>query len=155
MADEFVAKPIIDTTDYKTGVNQLNRENRVIESSFRAVAASMDDWTSSADGLGQRNEALTKIIQNQKDAVSVLEAEHRRMSDAVAENGDTSANTAKEIQELEIKVNKAKEALAKSETELRKNAAAMDDLSSASADAGNQFAQAASGVGSMDSGMRG
>lgn len=130
MADgENVAGKIgLDTTDWKTGISEINRDVRVIESGFKAVAAGMDDWKNSADGLTQRNNALSEIIGKQKEKVALLEGEYERMKKAAEENGDTTSKTANALAEFEIRINKAREQLAKSETELRKNAAALADM---------------------------
>lgn len=125
---DIAGKVGLDTTDWKTGISQINRDVRTIESGFKAVAAGMDDWRTSADGLTQRNAALSEIIGKQKDKVSLLEGEYERMKKAAEENGDTTTRTANALQEFEIKINKAREQLAKSETELRKNAAALADM---------------------------
>ena len=78
MADgENVAGKIgLDTTDWKTGISEINRDVRVIESGFKAIAAGMDDWKNSADGLTQRNNALSEIIGKQKEKVALLEGEY-------------------------------------------------------------------------------
>lgn len=130
MADgENVAGKIgLDTTDWKTGISEINRDVRVIESGFKAVAAGMDDWKNSADGLTQRNNALSEIIGKQKEKVALLEGEYERMKKAAEENGDTTSKTANALAEFEIRINKAREQLAKSETELRKNSAALDGM---------------------------
>lgn len=118
----------LDTTDWKTGITQINRDVRTIESGFKVVAASMDDWRTSADGLTQRNAALSDIIEKQKEKVSLLEEEYDRMKRTAEENGDTTTRTTAAIQEFEIKVNKAREQLAKSETEYRKNSTSLQEL---------------------------
>lgn len=130
MADgENVAGKIgLDTTDWKTGISEINRDVRVIESGFKAVAAGMDDWKNSADGLTQRNNALSEIIGKQKEKVALLEGEYERLKKAAEENGDTTSKTANALSEFEIKVNKAREQLAKSETEYRKNSASLQEM---------------------------
>lgn len=107
MADgENVAGKIgLDTTDWKTGISEINRDVRVIESGFKAVAAGMDDWKNSADGLTQRNNALSEIIGKQKEKVALLEGEYERMKKAAEENGDTTSKTANALAEFEIRIN--------------------------------------------------
>ncbi len=136
MAEDISGKLGLDTTDWKTGVSQLNRDVRTIESGFKAVAAGMDDWSKNADGLKARNSALSDIIDKQKDTVSRLEGEYKRMNEEATANGDTTQRTAAALQEFEIKVNKAKEQLAKSETELRKNTTALDGMDNGTDEAG-------------------
>lgn len=128
MPDDISGKVGLDTTEWKTGVADINRDVRVIESGFKAVAAGMDDWTKSADGLTARNSALTEIIGKQQQKVALLQGEYGKMKQAAAENGDETERTAAALQDFEIKINKAKEQLAKSESELRKNSTALDAL---------------------------
>lgn len=135
MPEDVGGKVGLDTTDWKTGVSQLNRDIREIESGFRAVAAGMDDWKSSADGLSARQEALSGKINAQKGIVAALEAEYARMKQTAEENGDTTDKTATALQNFSIKINNAKEQLAKSETEYRKNAEALDGLESETGEA--------------------
>lgn len=137
MPEDISGKIGLDTTDWKTGVAQLNRDVRVIESGFKAVSSGMDDWRKSAEGLTTRNSALTEIIDKQRSKVDLLEAEYANMKKTAAENGDETERTAAAFQEFEIKINKAKTELAKSETELRKNTAAMDDMGNETDDAGD------------------
>lgn len=133
MADNgsVAGKVGLDTTDWKTGITQINRDIRVIESGFKAAAAGLDDWKNSADGLTQRNNALSEIIGKQKEKVALLEGEYERMKKAAEENGDTTSRTANAIAEQEIKLNKAREQLAKSETEYRKNSASLQEMEKA------------------------
>lgn len=130
MAEDISGKMGLDTTDWKTGVSQINRDVRTIESGFKAVAAGMDDWTKSASGLQSRNSALTDVIAKQKEKVSLLEGEYKRLKDEAEANGDTTERTTAALQEFEIKINKAKEQMAKSETEYRKNSDTLTDLKS-------------------------
>ncbi len=55
----------LDTTDFKAGIATLNRDIRVVESGFRASAASLGDWSKSATGLESRIKALNAEIELQ------------------------------------------------------------------------------------------
>lgn len=155
MADNgsVAGKVGLDTTDWKTGITQINRDIRVIESGFKAVAAGLDDWKNSADGLTQRNNALSEIIGKQKEKVALLEGEYERMKKAAEENGDTTSRTANAIAEQEIKLNKAREQLAKSETEYRKNSASLQEMEKALNEADKSTKGFANSLKSAASGM--
>lgn len=140
----------LDTTDWKTGISQINRDVRVIESGFKAVAAGMDDWKNSADGLTQRNAALSEIIGKQKEKVALLENEYNAMKRAAEESGDGTTRTANALQDFEIKINKAREQLAKSESEMRKNATMLQELEQKEQETGastNGFAESVKSAG--------
>lgn len=109
--DRLSGKLGIDTTDFKTAVRAADREIRVLQSSFKASAASLVDWTKDASGLESRVKTLTSQIDIQKLKVAALAAEHQRLAQ---ENGANSIAA----QEAEIKLNKETETLNKMQTEL-------------------------------------
>jgi hypothetical protein len=114
MADEverLSGKLGLDTTDFKTAVRGADREIRVLQSSFKASAASLVDWTKDATGLESRVKTLTSQIDIQKLKVAALAAEHKRLAE---ENGENSIAA----QEAEIKLNKETETLNKMQVEL-------------------------------------
>jgi phage-related minor tail protein len=49
-----------DTTDFKNGLAEINRELRVVESGFKASSSALGDWSNSATGLEQRISSLNK-----------------------------------------------------------------------------------------------
>jgi DNA-dependent RNA polymerase auxiliary subunit epsilon len=105
------SKISIDTTDYKTGLTEINRSIRVIESGFRASAAALGDWSESATGLEMRIKALSSEIDLQKRKVDAVRGEYERVR---KEKGETS----RAAQELQIKLNKENETLNKMQREL-------------------------------------
>jgi hypothetical protein len=109
--DRLSGKLGLDTTDFKTAVRAADREIRVLQSSFKASAASLVDWTKDATGLESRVKTLTSQIDIQKLKVAALAAEHQRLAQ---ENGENSIAA----QEAEIKLNKETESLNKMQTEL-------------------------------------
>ena len=56
----------LDTTDFKAAISSINRDIRVVESGFRASAASLGDWSKSASGLESRMKALSSEIELQQ-----------------------------------------------------------------------------------------
>src|SRR4030067_157694 len=96
----------LDTTDFKTAISSINRDIRVVESGFRASAASLGDWSKSATGLESRIKALSAEIELQQKKSSALRGEYERVA---KEKGANS----KAAQELLIKLNKENETLGK------------------------------------------
>ncbi len=122
MSDNPLSSKIaIDTTDFKTGISELNRDIRVIESGFRAAAAGMGDWDKTSAGLSTRIEALNGKIDLQKQKVSALEGEYKRVATA---QGDGS----KAAELLKIKLNNEYEALGKMQGELKTSQTALDGM---------------------------
>jgi len=101
----------LDVTDFKSGISELNRNIRVVESGFQAAAAGLGDWSKSASGLELRIKALSGEIDLQKSKVAALAAEHARVA---ATQGEGS----KAAQDLEIRLNKETATLGKMESEL-------------------------------------
>jgi len=127
----------LDISEFKTGVSELNRQIRVIDSGFKAAAAGMEDWGSNADGLKSRISSLGQIIDAQKKKVALLTDEYARVA---KEKGESS----KEAQDLQVWINKETAAFNKNELELRKNVKALDSLGTESADAGKEVEKAGS-----------
>ncbi|MBI5951907.1 MAG: hypothetical protein HY865_09635 [Chloroflexi bacterium] len=127
--EKLSTKPSIDTTDFKTGIAEMNREMRVLESGFRASSASMGDWASNATGLESRIKTLSSVMDIQKQKVEATRAEYERVK---AEKGENS----RAAQELEIKLNKETETLGKMGVELQNTEAALNEMETGSDEAG-------------------
>lgn len=113
----------LDTSNYKAGVAELNRQIRNIESGFRAASASLGQWDRTANGLEMRNASLTKEISLQQQKVDGLTSVYK---DLVA-GGKASSKT---LEDMENDINKATEALEKSKYEFKQNEEAMGKMGS-------------------------
>jgi phage-related protein len=111
----------LDTTDFKAAVSDLNRQIRVIESGFKAVAAGMDDWRTTSDGLQNRIESLSKVTDLQRQKVSNLKSEYDKVVEA-------KGRDSKAAQDLEVRINKESAALNKNELELKQCRNSLEDL---------------------------
>lgn len=148
MTEEIKAKYGIDTTDFDTGIKSINRSIRLIESGFQASAASMDDWSNSAEGLESRISSLTEKISLQQTKVDVLKTEYERVA---AEKGKTS----QAAQNLEIKLNKETETLNKMEAELGQSETALKNVGKESDETGKDMDKASSSGDRLGDVMRG
>jgi len=119
----------LDVTEFKAALSEMNRDIRVIESAFRATAASLGDWGSNIDGLEARIESLNEQIDIQKRKVEALKEQYEKVR---AEKGENS----RAAEELEIKLNREREALGKMQTELGTSEGKLDELKTSSEDAG-------------------
>lgn len=120
MSDNFVSRVGLDTTDWKTGVAEIKRDNRVIESGFKAVAGGLDNWKTSADGLSAKQDSLNKKVENQKRIVGLLEDEYKNISQQYGE-------TSREAQNFEVRLNNERAALNRNERELRQVSTALEN----------------------------
>lgn len=103
----------LDASGFQNGIASLNREMRVIESQFKASTAALGEHGKGLDGLKLKADSLTKQTEIQKQRVEALEAAHKK-------SVETKGQDAKATQDLEIKLNKAKEQLAYMEQDLKK-----------------------------------
>lgn len=111
----------LDTTDFKTAVSQINRDLRLIESGFRASAASLGDWGKNMDGLNMRMGALTDEIELQRAKVDLLKGEYQRVAKEKGENSRAAQN-------LLIRINRETEGLNKNQRELTETRQALDEM---------------------------
>ncbi len=105
------AKLGLDTTNFKANVVKINREMRLVTSEFRASSAALGDWANDADGMGMRVSSLTKKIDLQSLKIENLNDQY---AETVAKSGETSAAA----KNLEIRLNRERETLAKMNNEL-------------------------------------
>lgn len=109
--NETTTKFNADISDLKKGIQEANRQIRLANSEFKAAAAGADDWSKNTDVLSKKIDSLNKIVDAQKSKLSDLEKQHALV---VKEQGENS----KGAQELEIKINNQKAAVARAEAEL-------------------------------------
>ena len=110
-----------DTTDAKASITELNRAIKVLDSGFKASAASLGDWTKTTEGNESRMKSLADIMDLQRQKIANLTGEYTRIA---AEQGASS----RAAQDLEIRINKEKEALGRNETAVRDCANRLDEL---------------------------
>ena len=125
----LTAKVAIDSTDFKSGIAEMNRSLRILESGFRASAAELGDWGQSASGLELRIKSLNGQIDIQAKKVGALQKEYERVA---KEKGETS----KAAQDLQIRLNKETETLGKMKSELGKTEIALNEMGDEAKQAG-------------------
>lgn len=125
MANESTTKLDIDISGLKKNIQEANRLMRVANSEFKAASAGMGDWAKSADGITAKLTQLNKVSKSQATVLSSLEKQYEAV---VAEEGEAS----KSAQELLIKINNQKAAIAKTNAEINKWNDALDELKNGS-----------------------
>jgi chromosome segregation ATPase len=124
-------KPTLDTTDFKTAISEMNRDIRVIESGFRASAASLGDWGNSASGLEGRIKSLNSEMEIQRNKIAALKGEYDKI--VAAKGADSKA-----AEDLQIRINKETESLGKMDNELNKSQTALDNMGKEADQSGQQ-----------------
>lgn len=103
----------LDSSGFQNGISSLNREMKVVESQFKASTAALGEHGKGLDGLKLKSDSLTKQTDIQKQRVEALEAAHKK-------SVESKGADAKATQDLEVKLNKAKEQLSYMEQDLKK-----------------------------------
>lgn len=87
-----------DTTDFKNGLNAIQREIKILESGFQANAASLGDWSKSATGLELKIEALTGKMGLQREKVDALTVEYEQLAAAKGKESVEAQNALIKLQ---------------------------------------------------------
>lgn len=118
----------IDTTDLKAGLAQANRLIRESESEFKASAAKLDDWSSSAEGVTARIQHLNNATDLQKKKIAAMQEQYQKLID---KGIDPSS---RQMVELRTKINQEQAALNKNEKELEQQTQALKEMGEESED---------------------
>lgn len=103
----------LDTTAFKAGVSELNAQIKSIETSFRASAAVMENWSGSTTGLQSRVDSLSEKLTLQKQKLATLSEEYRKTVDA--QGADSSA-----AQSLANQMYSTQKSISSTEADLKK-----------------------------------
>lgn len=123
MGNESTTKIGVDISGLKKNIQEANRLMRVANSEFKATSASMGDWAKSADGISAKLDQLKKVLTSQDKILDSLQQQY----DAVAK---AEGATSKGAQELLIKINNQKAAIAKTKSEIGKWESSLNELNS-------------------------
>lgn len=123
MPDEKVSsqKLTLDISDLKKNIAEANRQIKLANAQFKATAATMDDWTKSADGLSAKIAQTKKVIESQK---TILASYEKELENIVATTGEESA----QAQNMRIKIEEQKAKVAESEKALKNYTTQLDAL---------------------------
>ena len=107
------AKISLDSVGFQDGISSINRQLKVVQSEFQAASAKIGGFGNSTEQLKLKADSLTKQIELQKQKVETL-------NNAFNKSAETKGADATATQNLEIKLNKARTALANMENDLSK-----------------------------------
>ena len=100
-----------DISQLKASMQEAARQVRLANSEFKAATAGMNDWASSADGLTAKIKQLDSVLSAQKSQLASLEKQYELVSEEQGENS-------KGAEELKVKINNQKAAIANTEKQL-------------------------------------
>lgn len=129
----------LDTTAFKAGVMELTNQMKSIETSFRASAAVMGDWSSSTQGLSSRVSSLQDKLTLQRKALDTLNSAYQK---AVSEQGADSKSAqslAKQMFDMQGKIKGTEGQLKKYQSALQMAQKEEKESTSSSAKLGKAF----------------
>lgn len=160
MADDLTSKVGLDTTDFKTGVSQLNASMKSIELGFRASAAVMDNWSGTSNGLRERVASLSDILEKQKSKLSILHDEYSKVVESEGANSKAAESLAGKMFSAEKAISSTQSSLSKFGEKLRtvdaeeKSSTGLGKLKSAFAGLAEQSQKSTSSISSHLSGLK-
>lgn len=95
-----------DITDVKASMQEATRATKLANSEFKAVASSMDDWSSSTDGLSAKLAQLSTVQQAEQRKLDVLRAAYQAVVEEQGENSAAAVDLATKINNQQAVVNK-------------------------------------------------
>lgn len=109
-----------DITQLKSQMQAAQRQVKLANSEFKAASASMDDWSSNAEGLKAKLKQLTTTLDSQKKQLSLLEDEYEKTT---TEYGENSAAADR----VKIAINNMKASIASTESQMNKYESELKD----------------------------
>ena len=107
----LAVKISLDSTGFQNGISGINTQMKVVQSEFKLASAQLGEFGTSTEQLGLKSNTLNQQIDLQKQKVAALEQ-------AFQESAEKKGLDAKATQDLQIKLNNAKAALAGMDSEL-------------------------------------
>lgn len=118
---ESTTKFKVDISELRKGMQEARRQIRIANSEFKAATAGMDRWGKSADGISAKLKQLETVLHEEKEKLKLLEDAHKRVTEAEGKNS-------KGAEELLIKINNQKAAIAKTENQLSSYKEKLEDI---------------------------
>ena len=116
---ETTTKFKVDISELKKSMQEAKQQAAMANAEFETVAATMDDWTKSSEGLAAKLNALEKTLKSQESILTVYEASLAETCEEYDENGKKIESLKAKLQELASKgISKASEEYAQLSSDL-------------------------------------
>lgn len=109
--NETTTKFKVDISELVGGMQKAKRQIALANAEFKAGTAGMDNWASSADGVGKKIDQLSKTLGAQEDILKNLEEQYELTAKQMGADS-------KEAENLKIKIENQKASIAKTKKEL-------------------------------------
>lgn len=111
----------VDIAELKASMAEAKRSISLANAEFKTATAGLDKWAKSADGVRAKLDQLNKILPQQQQILRNMEAEYKAIAEAEGE--DSAA-----AQKLAIQVENQRAAVAKTEADIKKYTAQLQDM---------------------------
>lgn len=129
----------LDVTAFKKGVLELTNQMKSIETSFRASAAVMGDWSSSTQGLSSRVSSLQEKLSLQRKALDTLNSAYQKTVSEQGAGSKSAQSLAKQMFDMQGKIKSTEGQLKKYQSALQTAQKEEKDNSSSVAKLGKAF----------------
>jgi phage-related protein len=109
----------LDVTAFKAGVMELTNQMKSIETSFRASAAVMGNWSSSTQGLSERVSSLQDKLSLQRKALDTLNSAYEKTVSEQGAGSKSAQSLANQMFDMEKKISSAEGQLKKYQSALQ------------------------------------
>jgi phage-related protein len=127
--NDISGKVGLDYSGFQKGITALNQQIKNIEVSFRGSAATMDDWSSTSEGLNLRISTLNEKLTLQKAKLKALTDEFNYLNTAEGDHTKEQQQLAGQMASLEKQINSTQGQIKKYSAALGENKSAYDKLS--------------------------
>lgn len=124
-----------DITDVKAAMQEATRATKLANSEFKSVAAGMDDWSNSTDGLSAKLRQLSTVQQAEERKLAVLKTAYQTV---VKEQGENSAAAV----DLATKINNQQAVVSKTAKEYDSYSAKLEEVEKAADGAADDIKKA-------------
>lgn len=109
----------LDVTAFKAGVMELTNQMKSIETSFRASAAVMGNWSSSTQGLSERVSSLQDKLSLQRKTLDTLNSAYEKTVSEQGAGSKSAQSLANQMFDMEKKISSAEGQLKKYQSALQ------------------------------------
>ncbi len=133
----------LDVTAFKAGVMELTNQMKSIETSFRASAAVMGNWSSSTQGLSERVSSLREKLSLQREALTRMNSEYQKTVTEQGAGSKSAQSLANQMFDMEKKISSTEGQLKKYSSSLQTAQKEEKENSSAAGRLGKSFMEMA------------
>ena len=90
----------VDISDLKKGITEANKNIKLANAQFKAVASGMDDWEKSSDGLNAKLKQLGTVLNEEKNKLENYKKQQQQLEEAYNENGKRADELKTKLQQL-------------------------------------------------------